>query len=123
MKTIRGLKTILALSLLTVGCAFSVPGKFYMSFAKTDYLHMESSGKADGTPVWLTERSRPWGTSSEEFYMNTEMESGSIVGSGMSDNLRGTVKDLAELARDVFVPGSGIAPAIGGVLPTGGEKK
>lgn len=104
---------VLALLALLVGCRASFgPGPTAsFTFAQSTYTHLEY-GECE-QPAWFTDMSRPWGTSANEYYVDTEQEAGSIAGEGMSDNLSATIGDdvlpaAVDGAVKVFAPGAGV---------------
>ncbi len=108
---------LLALLALLVGCRASFgPGPTAsFTFAQSTYTHLEY-GECE-QPAWFTDMSRPWGTSANEYYIDTEQEAGSIVGEGMSDNLSATIGDdvggrAAELAIKGLVPSAAAASVV-----------
>jgi len=78
MKTI-----IIALALLTSGCAVIVPG-VSVGFFGTHYVHAEFT---KGEKVWETHLFRPWGTSRANTYVDQVSERLGIEGDGISINM------------------------------------
>lgn len=56
--------------------------------------------------TWTTDVARPYGTSGNEYYIDTQQESGSITGKGISSNLSGVIgEDVGGRAAELVIKG------------------
>lgn len=118
MKPCERFAVSMALLALLAGCRASFgPGpSASFSFAVSTYTHLESEECEQS--AWFTDMSRPWGTSANEYYIDTEQEAGSIAGEGMSDNLSETIGDdvlpkAVDTAVKALIPTAAAAGVLG----------